>query len=140
MEDETIIGKWDYVVSGSSEPLIIIKLQLKLPGKANWSQEIELLVDTGFDGEILLTGEMYTLAGYINISFPEDQWSKAQSITGDLIKLRRCHTLALIDEREFDVIIESHSSIQENVIGRGFLNRFTSLLEGKKSKWTLKEE
>ena len=136
MEDETIIGKWDYQVTGSSEPMIIIKLHLKLLGKDNWSEEIELLVDTGFDGEILLTDELYTLAGYINISFPEDQWSKAQSITGDIIKLRKCNTLALIDKIEFDVIIESHSSIQENVIGRGFLNRFTSLLEGKKLQWT----
>ncbi len=140
MADETIIGNWDYHHIGVSEPAIVITLKLRIPNAKIWSSELELLVDTGYDGEVLLSDELYSLAGYSKISFPETQWSKAQSITGGIIRLTRCNTLVLVGNDEFDVIVESHSSIQENIIGRGFINRFTSLLEGTKSRWTLKSE
>ena len=133
MEPAKYIGDWPYKPIRTREPLIIVKLKILLPPN-QWSEEVEFVVDTGFDGEILLAHEMFTLAGYNQYTFPEKDWIEAESVTGNTIKLIGTNSLIKLNNDEYSVLVETHEMITENIIGRAFLKNFNSVLQGKDEK------
>ena len=104
-----------------------------------WSPEIEFLIDTGYSGSILLNSEIFQLLNYDQISLPEKYWNTAETITGEILKMPLTKTRFKIKHIELDVFVESHELIQENLVGRSFLDNFLTLLDGQQEQISLWE-
>jgi len=124
------IGPWAYKENVSSEPLIVLPVKLLLPGSDQFSHETELIVDTGYDGDVILSFDLFQLARYDYFTIPKSKWSIGQTITGEEIELPITQTLIEVNGNQFEVFIESHYSIDESLLGRRFLNKLITILDG----------
>lgn len=134
MEFGTEIGHWAYKDTGYREPGII--LEGKLRTSNGWTDSLSFLLDTGFDGEILLSYDFFVLCGFHKFSSMNNT---AETINGEIINIIEVNTILKVQNHEYSVLVETSQNISENLVGRGFINLFTSILEGKKSQWSIME-
>lgn len=123
------IGSWKYLPFPNNE--VVIRGKLRKSSKDQWSPEIELVVDTGYFGSILLNYEVFQLLNYDQLTMPQKYWNEATTITGDVINMPSTPTKFKIANIQMDIVVESHELIQENLVGRDFLKRFLTLLDGE---------
>ena len=64
------------------EKLPVIRLKIVTPYKAYPAQWLDALIDTGFDGGLLIPPDHYRNAGLAATELPVEDWDIAESITG----------------------------------------------------------
>ncbi|MCY3414956.1 MAG: hypothetical protein INQ03_25120 [Candidatus Heimdallarchaeota archaeon] len=136
MEFNKKIGSWKYKKTMFREPAISLDIQFRVPKKEKWTEKIAIQLDTGYDGEILLAYDLFILAGYNKFKFAKSE-SIGVSITGEEFQLDRTNSLVKINDIQFDVLIETNALINENLIGRGFINKYITLLDGLNTEWSI---
>ena len=139
MENEktSIIGEWSHNYKDYPTPALVLDGKLRDYISGSWSNKTEFLVDTGYDGEIMLAYDLYLALKYDDISIPEQEWGVGQTISGEILTLHSTETLIKIQEITFNVMVESSPLIDENLIGRAFINKFISINNGYRSIWSL---
>jgi len=90
----------------------------------------ESLVDTGYDGLILLSWDTYLELGLRKCELPRKLWSTGVSVTGEEFPLRAAYA-----EVEFDgvgrlVSVETYRDNHCRLIGRGFIEPHVTTLDG----------
>jgi clan AA aspartic protease len=135
-EKEKNMKCWPFVQSAFRVPLFVAKIELFLTSSGKWgSQAIQLIVDTGYDGDLLLNYDLYESLGFLVFEEDQEEWDIAESVTGDQILLRSSHSKIRLEEREFTVRIESFQENEESLIGRGLLRRLFSEINGFKQEF-----
>lgn len=119
----------------SDIPAPYVKLVISDPFEERKS-EAEALVDTGFDGEILIPFKIYEDLNLQAFEFGQDTLSIAETASGERLTLSSASGAAKILGANFSLIvtIDSHLRCQEVLIGRKFLEAFNTLMKGQEKQ------
>ncbi len=126
---------FDYKLIDSDVLAPVIELTLNDPtGKKEIKSNA--LIDTGYDGEVLIPIKLYNELNLSAFEFSENQFVNATSVTGEKCLLRSASGSTTIKGMDvlIDVIIDSNELISEVLIGRKFLEPFDLILKGKEKK------
>ncbi|MHA1266111.1 MAG: clan AA aspartic protease [Candidatus Helarchaeota archaeon] len=117
------------VVSEIQAPYLPIILSDPLEIK---SIEVTALIDTGFDGEILIPRDLYDDLNLKAYEYSMDVVSIAETATGEQLELISASGSVQIKGLDLISIItvDSHKKCREVIIGRQFLESYHTLLKG----------
>lgn len=119
--------------SGELAPYVDLLISNPLGSK---TIECTAMIDTGYDGEIVVPIKLYDDLNLAAFEYSENLFAKAETITGEKLVLRTASGSVTI--RGIDVsiatTIDSHRTLTEPLIGRKFLETFDVILKGKDKK------
>lgn len=122
---------WPFNNSHYRTPFYSIEVELFLTVKGEWNiSPVEFLVDTGFDGDILLAEDEFRSLGFSMFEEDKEEWDMGETIAGEQVILRSSHSEIRLENSTFEVQVETFNGNMENLIGRGLLNRFLSQING----------
>ncbi len=97
--------------------------------------ELELQIDTGFEGSILLRAEDYEFFQVGEL--PRDYWRTYRTLSGNII-MRVARALMEVNGRRYEVYVESPLyGGGKNLIGREVINNLVLVLDGPKNECCL---
>ncbi len=98
------------------------------------------LVDTGYDGELLLSYTKYKELELVSFELPSSGSSIGETVTGERIEMKNSSASLELEETGISISIEvdTFKECQEILIGRRFLENFVTTLHGQSKKITLK--
>ncbi|MBS7653210.1 hypothetical protein KEJ13_08790 [Candidatus Bathyarchaeota archaeon] len=91
-----------------------------------------ILIDTGYDGFLLLSEERYRKMGFHLSELPRRYWPEGETVTGEVLKLRRAFfimQMPALDVR-LEGYVETFRGNVENLIGLKLIERYKILLDG----------
>jgi len=100
----------------------------------------EGLLDTGYDGLILLPWSTYMELGLRKCELPRNLWSVGVSVTGEEFPLRTAHVEVEIDAVRRLALAETYHDNALRLIGRGFIESHVTILDGPKKLLRVKVE
>jgi clan AA aspartic protease len=97
-------------------------------------KSLSVLIDTGYDGFLVVPEEVYEDLGLDTFEIAEDEIPIVESFTGEKIPLRTANTLIEIKNLIKETIIEVDTTpyCKEPLIGRQLLELFITVLDGRK--------
>lgn len=103
------------------------------------SVELKGLIDTGYDGEIIVPFALFEKLNLFAFELGKDYFSIAETASGEQLSLTSAYGLLRIDVLELDVevIIDTHNKCEETIIGRKFLEEFDLCLYGKQQAFEI---
>ena len=105
-------------------------LELMLEGLS-----VELAVDTGFDGDVLVPFSLFKSLGLLS-ALSQDEFSLLLPDSRRLpLYSARCE-VKLGNDR-FESRVHSSPAVEKRVVGRGFLRSFVASLDGRREELTL---
>ncbi len=110
-------------------PYLEIILSDPLETKA---MELTALIDTGYDGEILIPKDVYNKLNLTAFEYSSDLLSIAETASGEHLELQSSNGIIKIKGTDLLTIItvDSHGKCKETIIGRKFLESYHTLLKG----------
>ncbi len=103
------------------------------------SREITFLLDTGFEGDLLVKWDDYQV--FRSAELPEDLWRKYRGVSGFTVITRCARAFAEIHGLKLEVMVETPLIGEaRNLIGRGLLNRLKIALDGPRKETCLIKE
>ena len=102
-------------------------------------KSLSVLIDTGYDGFLVVPEEVYEDLGLDTFEIAEDEIPIVESFTGEKIHLRTANTLIEIKDLIKETIIEVDTTpyCKEPLIGRQLLELFITILDGKRQSLKL---
>ena len=99
-------------------------------------KKLKSLVDTGYDGDIVVPYSIYQELELNQHEYPDDQMGLIETTSGELIVLKSAS--AIIEFVEIDVsivvVVDTFPRGSEVIIGRKLLESFRTILDGKDKK------
>jgi len=92
----------------------------------------EGLLDTGYDGLILLSWDTYLELGLRKCELPRKLWSTGVSVTGEEFPLRAAYAEVELGGVRRLISVETYSDNNRRLIGRGFIEPYVTVLDGPK--------
>lgn len=111
----------------------VVGLQLRTyDGLIYPPDELQVTIDTGYDGEILVPSDIYADLSLFKWEQPEEDWGIGQTISGQTLVLPAADAEILIPKLDtaVPVLAETFLDNEEFLIGMGFLQRYRWLLDG----------
>ena len=115
-------------------PFPVMKVVLSDPASRG-SAEVNPMVDTGFDGGLLLPLEQYLGLGLQNFEEPEGTFV-ARSASGLAFSLRSSRGMAAVGGTRFRCSVYTTPLLLRPLLGRELLNRLKVTLDGPKGELT----
>ena len=115
-------------------PLPVMKVVLSDPASRG-STEVTPMVDTGFDGGLLLPLEQYIGLGRQNFEEPGGTFV-VRSASGLAISLRSSRGVAAVGGKRFRCSVYTSPLLLRPLLGRELLNRLKVSLDGPKGELT----
>ncbi|PSN99787.1 hypothetical protein B9Q05_11320 [Candidatus Marsarchaeota G2 archaeon ECH_B_1] len=116
--------KWKYDET-FTPPAAVVKAKL-------CGQSVNLLVDTGFSGGVLIPFWMFERMSLLSYLTPDEYYA----VMADTRKIRLYTATGVLTLRSKKHTVNTHSSpyIDKKIVGRDFLKRFLLTLNGPKSE------
>jgi clan AA aspartic protease len=94
--------------------------------------ELTALVDTGYDGEILIPKDIYYKLNLKAFEYSSDLLNFAETASGEHLELQSANGSIKIKGADLLTIVtvDSHEKCKEVIIGRKFLESYHTLLKG----------
>ena len=94
--------------------------------------EILIRIDTGYDGFVLLSEDNYKHVGLHLSELPKKYWPEGETVTGEVLKLRRALGLVYIPKAgvRLEGYIDTFQGNTENIIGLDLIKAMKLLLDG----------
>ncbi|MHA1685300.1 MAG: clan AA aspartic protease [Candidatus Heimdallarchaeaceae archaeon] len=98
----------------------------------NHSVSCDALIDTGYDGELVVPMQVYKEINLDKFELSEEFFTIAETPTGENLKLNSANGLVKIKgfDIEIEVIIDSYRNCKEILIGRKLLEDFICVMNG----------
>jgi len=110
-------------------------MELRISNPLTKSQTTcEMLLDTGYDGIILLPWSTYLELGLRKCELPRRLWSTGVSVTGEEFPLRAAQALVALGERTMPVVAETYRDNSKRLVGRGFVDDYITTLDGPREE------
>ncbi len=124
--------------SPSALPIPALKIKLTdVTGEI--SREITFILDTGFEGDLLVKWEDYQV--FRSAELPEELWRKYRGVSGFTITTRCAKALAEIQGLKLEVMVETPLIGEtRNLAGRGLLNQLKIALDGPRKETCIIQE
>ncbi|MCE7734166.1 MAG: hypothetical protein GPJ54_04750 [Candidatus Heimdallarchaeota archaeon] len=99
-------------------------------------EKLEALVDTGYDGDIVIPFSIYQKLQLSQHEYPDDQMGLIETASGELISLKSASAIIEFVEIEISivVIVDTFTRGSEIIIGRKLLESFRTILDGSDKK------
>ncbi|MHC1636993.1 MAG: pepsin/retropepsin-like aspartic protease family protein [Candidatus Nezhaarchaeales archaeon] len=95
-------------------------------------EELEIPVDTGFEGSLMLTASNYEFFKVGEL--PQSCWRSYRTLTGIII-MKVARAIAKIGDKELEIYVEApHMGVGKRLIGRELLNKLILVLDGPARK------
>lgn len=135
MKSEVFYEKTPY--SEILAPYTSISLKDPLSEKRS---DLMALIDTGYDGNLMVPYEIFKELNLFKYQFPEDMEAIGELVTGDKIRIMSAEALITLENTEVDfiVLVDTFEECHEVVLGREMVNMFLMTLNGPKRKGSLK--
>lgn len=124
---------WPYADDEFNYKAPVIELRISNP-LTNSHTTCEKLLDTGYDGVILLPWSMYLELGLRKCELPRRLWSTGVSVTGEEFPLRAAHALVGLGERRAQIVAETYHDNSKRLVGRGFVDDYRTILDGPREE------
>jgi clan AA aspartic protease len=124
---------------GYRHPYPVLKLKLYNIAFEEYG-DIELQIDTGFEGSILVPREIYEFFAIGEL--PRSLWRAYKTFTG-MITFRTARAYIELRGKKVEVFIESPAygyGLNKSIIGREILNKLTIILDGKSTEACIGED
>ena len=110
----------------------VLKIKLYNMMLEEFPEELEIPVDTGFEGSLMLTVNDYEFFKVGEL--PQTYWRSYRTLTG-IIVMRVARAIAKIEGREFEIYVEApHIGVGKRLMGRELLNKLILVLDGPARK------
>jgi predicted aspartyl protease len=95
---------------------------------------LEVTIDTGFDGVILVPERVYKDLQLFRLEKPVSEWSTAETLTGEELALPSSSAIVELPDLDFraQASVETFSGNIEYLIGMGLLEQFVTIIDGRK--------
>jgi predicted aspartyl protease len=100
--------------------------------------EIVSLLDTGFDGEILVPWKTYKELNLENCQFPDAFSQRGVTVSGEKKKLLSSPAKVELGHLTLYPAVKTFEDNKVSAIGRGFIEDFTTILNGSKKLLSIK--
>ena len=137
MENESKDTRWDYLEMDGRTKVPIIQAELII---ANKSYKYTFVLDTGYDGEILVPYVIYNELKLHRYELPRNLWSIGETISGERVSLVMAICKVRVQKFDFECLVETFKGNNEFLVGLSFIKKFITTLHGKKEKCCLKIE
>ena len=122
---------WSFYPSDYRVKEFVMNIQLYSPQQKSWIEYHNMLLDTGFDGDILIPMKDFEKHGFLQVlSIESGQW-EAESVSGEKFKLISSFSELRIDDYQIEVMVESFTGNNSGILGRGILIRLKTTIDGK---------
>jgi len=116
----------------------ILDLELYSPLKKEWIKYNNILIDTGYDGDILIPITDFEENGFNKVlTLETDQW-KAESVSGEEIRLISSFSEMKINGSKVETLVESFIGNNSLLVGRGILVQLITTIDGKEKQTCIK--
>ncbi len=129
---------WPYITDNFRfmAPMMKLKLTNLVTGKG---MVFNGVVDTGFDGELLLPWKTYETLELFKCEIPRKYWSIGVSVTGEEVYLRGSYVnIEINSELTGIAVAETYIHNERFLVGRGLLEKYVSKLDGPNKVFSLK--
>ncbi len=110
----------------------VLKLKLYNILGMEFPEEMEVPIDTGFEGSLMLRNEDYRF--FMIGELPRDFWRTYSTLAGSII-MRIAKAIVVIDNIKFETYVETpYLGYGRRLIGREILNNLTLILDGLRKK------
>jgi len=118
--------KYDYeAVNDRLHP--VIKGTLISPSK---SKELTLVVDTGFEGHLLIPTKLYRQLGFLKYEHPVSEFPILETAAGMVLKIRSAPARLSIENLKMDIDVWTTPDCNEILLGLEVLNQLRLMLDG----------
>jgi len=122
---------WNYVDVGVRNKVPMVRLEIIVSGK---SYSFSFVVDTGYDGCLLVPYSVYRQLGLEKFELPKDEWSVGETVSGEILPLISAHCKIKIADTIFECIIETFEGNNNFLVGLDFLKNFNAEPRGSKQE------
>ena len=110
----------------------VLKLKLYNMLGREFYEELEVPVDTGFEGSLMLESDDYKF--FIVGELPKEYWSTYSTLTGSIL-MRVASAFAVIGNIKLKIYVETpYLGRGKRLLGREVLNKLVLVLDGIKSR------
>ena len=118
-------------------PYPVLKIKLYNILGEEFPEELEIPVDTGYEGSLMLQRKDYEF--FMIGELPREYWRTYRSFAGRIV-VRVARAIAEIDNMKFEIYVEApYYGYGKRLIGRELLNKFTLVLDGPRQECCLAE-
>ena len=124
---------WPFLEKDHEIPLFTVELGLRSIHSINSTNSYftkTFILDTGYDGDILLKNDLYRELGYETRQLPEEEWDVGETVTGELIRLPATIANCKLEEKVLEVRVETINSLKINLIGRSLISQLETWISG----------
>jgi len=125
---------WNYVDIGIRNKVPVVQLEIIVNDK---SYSFNFMVDTGYDGCLLVPYSIYRQLGLEKFELPKDKWSVGETVSGEIFPLISALCKIKIADTIFECIIETFEGNNDFLVGLDFLKNFNVELRGSKQEFCL---
>ena len=131
MEDPKEKYCWNYVDIGVRNEAPVIQVEIIIGSK---SYSFNFMVDTGYDGCLLIPYTIYKQLGLEKFELPKDEWSVGETVSGEIFPLASALCKIKVADMIFECVIETFEDNSDFLVGLDFLQKFNTVLQGPKQK------
>ena len=125
---------WSFYPSDYRVKEFVLNLELYSPQQKSWINYHNILLDTGYDGDILIPMKDFEKHGFLQVlSIESGQWD-AESVSGEELKLISSFSEVKIDGYQVEAMVESFNGNNSVLLGRGILIQLKTTIDGKKEQ------
>ncbi|MHA1417132.1 MAG: hypothetical protein K9W45_04340 [Candidatus Heimdallarchaeum aukensis] len=123
---------WQFLNNTYRIKQFAINIDLFSKKELKWVKYENVIIDTGFDGDILIPFEDFKNHGFEEALLKETEQFIAETISGEEIILRSALSEMKVNEKKIPIVVETFLENKDIIIGRGVLVNLRLLIDGYK--------
>ena len=112
---------WELQYGLKTTPMLVTSLELFNQFTGKWYFLENIIVDSGFDGDLILDSKLYEELGFNAFELSSSNFDVAESINGTEIELRSTVSKIKWIKEIYEIRVDTFHNSKENIIGRGLL-------------------
>jgi len=94
------------------------------------NEELIMIVDTGFEGSLLIPSRLYKKLGFLKREHPVSEFPTLETVSGMVLKIRSAPAKLCIENLKLDIDVWTMSDCSEILLGIDVLNELSLKLNG----------
>ena len=112
----------------------VLDIELYSPLQKKWIKYNNVLIDTGYDGDILIPITYFEENGFNRVlTLYSGHW-QAESVSGEEIRLFAAYSELRTNDIQLEAVVESFNGNNSLLVGRGLLIHLKTTIDGQKEQ------